>query len=208
MKYLFAIILVSMGFTNPLYACCGINNAWMVNGDFGLSYYSDLPNDTGQTNATGRLSLGHVLLRQDYFQWGLEAGIQNGNTMRFSFPQDEIDFLGGLPIEVQLKPMLDLLINVKTEPFESIPVFTWAKGGIVYQQLHIDRNYIGGVKKFAPEFFAGIGYELTEHAAIRLGYQYVGGSKPQLSINPDLQTGVIRNIPARQAVFLGFSLNF
>ncbi len=208
MKHLFAFILILLSFTNPTFACCGIDNAWMVNGDFGLTLYRDLPNDTGQTNATGRLSLGHVLLRQDFFQWGLEAGIQNGNTMRFSFPQDSIDFLGGIPVEVQLKPMLDLLLNVKTETFESIPLFTWAKGGLVYQQLHIDRNFIKGVKKIAPEFLAGIGYELNEHAAIRLGYQYIGGSKPQLSINSDLETGVIRNIPARQAVLLGFSLNF
>ncbi len=208
MKQLLAWFLIVVGFSNTTFACCGINNAWIINGDFGQTFYRDLPDDTGQTNATGRLSLGHVVLRQDYFQWGLEAGIQNGNTMRFSFLQDSIDLLGGIPVEVQLKPMLDLLINVKTEPFESIPLFTWAKGGLVYQQLHIDRNFITGVKKIAPELFAGVGYELTEHAAIRLGYQYIGGSKPQLSINSDLETAVIRNIPARQAVLVGFSLNF
>lgn len=208
MKLAFTLLLLLTNLIRPTFACCGADNAWSINAAFGSAFYNNLPLENNQTNATGRLSLGFWLSTTDYFQLSLEGGIQNGNSMRLHFPKECIDVLGGIPIEVQLKPMLDLLLGLKTETFEAIPLFTWIKGGIVYQQLHIDRDSIPDLKKISPELMAGFGYKINEQASLHLGYQYIRGNTPQLIIYPETESAKLRHIPSRQAVLLGFSFNF
>lgn len=203
MKYL-VFILFFWGTTGS-FACCEEDvSHWYLNGAFGYASYA---NHNGHTSL-GRLGLGYLLPGAGYFQFGLEGGIQNGHTMRPHFPIASIGALGGVPVELQLKPMLDLLAVVKTIPLDSIPLFAYLKGGVLYQQLHIDRETVSTVRRFTPEVIAGLGYKLNDQASINLSYQYFWGRAPQLAVYEWTQTAILRNIPSRQAVMIGFSFNF
>ncbi|KTD32207.1 hypothetical protein Lnau_3118 [Legionella nautarum] len=206
MKYLVSILFFLS--TTGSFACCEEDvSHWYLNGAFGYASYA---NHNGHTSL-GRLGLGYLLPGVGYFQVGLEGGIQNGHTMRPYFPVASINALGGVPVELQLKPMLDLLAVVKTVPLDAIPVFGYLKAGALYQQLHIDRETVTPVKRFrgvTPELIVGLGYKLNDQASINISYQYFWGRAPQLVVNELTQTATLRNIPSRQAIMLGFSFNF
>lgn len=205
------ILLMLCGFisiSNHAYAFCFEENCkpWIVAGAFGISSFPEL--NPHEFNSVGRLSVGRVLHTQTYWQLGIEAGVQNGSTHRLEFPKEDIDALGGVPIDIELSPMLDFLVSFRTETFQEIPVFTWLKAGVMYRQMKVDRPSVNNLNDFSPEIQAGFGYRINEYATVNLGYQYIWGNKPSLTINPVEETGVLQHIPSQQALMLGFSFNF
>lgn len=209
MKKILVVLLSLIGITGHSYACCdeGGYSSWTVDAAFGMVLYPDMANNDGQS-AVGRLSLGYALFSDIDWQLGLEAGIQSGNTMRLALPKESIDALGGLPIEAKMKPMLDMLVGLKTMPFSDAPIMAWLKGGMAYRQLQLDRESVPDLSQFSPEIQAGLGYQINQQTTINLGYQYVFGKKPELAIDPLAETGVLHNIPAQQAVMIGLSFSF
>lgn len=208
MKKIIMLLLGFMSVTEQGLAFAeGDFNPWTVDGSFGLAFYPDMMHQDGQTS-TSRFSLGRELLTQSGLWLGIEAGIQSGNTMRLVFPKEDIDALGGVPIEAQIKPMLDVLISLKTEPLNDFPLYAWVKGGAAFRQMQFDRESVNDLNHVSPEMQIGLGYQINEQAAITLGYQNIWGNHPTLIVNSIDDTGVINNIPSQQAVMLGFSFAF
>lgn len=203
---LLVALLILTGMTDQASAC-NTPNAWTLDASFGMAQYANVSYHDGQT-AIGRLSLGYVLGSLPFGQLGTEIGIQNGNSMRLALPKDAIDALGGVPIEAQMKPMLDVLVSLKTAPIDNLPLHLWFKGGAAYRNLQLDRSSVPDLSRFSPEVQVGAGYEMTEHASITLGYQYISGKKPELTINALNETGVLRNMPSQQALMIGLSWQF
>jgi hypothetical protein len=182
-------------------------NPWTMEASFGMVTYPNMMNDDGQT-AIGRLSLGHMLLTKPSWQAGIEAGIQSGNTMRLNLPKESIDTLGGVPLEVKIKPLLDVLVSFKTEPLTSFPIVAWLKGGAAYRQLQLDHESVNDLNEFSPEIQMGFGYRINELATFNIGYQIIWSKQTMLNVNPQAETGVLHYIPTQQSLLIGFSFNF
>ncbi|EHL29744.1 hypothetical protein [Legionella drancourtii] len=205
-KIIMGFILLNM--TSLTYAYNEANlNPWTVDAAFGMGFYSGMTNHEAQT-AVGRLSFGHALVTKPYWQAGIEAGIQSGSTQHLALPKESIDVLGGVPIEAEMKPLLDLLFGLKTEPMTSLPIVAWLKGGVAYRQLQVDHIEVNHLTGFSPEIQVGLGYRANEHTIFNIGYQSIWGKKSELTVNPQTETGILRYIPAQQAVLIGFSYNF
>lgn len=211
MKQKIMLLLALAGLTGMTHAC-GYDDStyctpWTMDGFFGISNYANVNNNDANT-AVGRLSIGHVLVKKEYWQIGADVGIQSGSTIRLEFPKEDIAMLGGVPIEADMKPFLDALLGFKFKPMEEMPLELWFKGGVAYRQFRMDRTSIPDLNQFAPEIQAGIGYRINEQLSFNLGYQYIHGQNPILTVNPVDETGIVQNIPAQQAFIIGLSFNF
>ena len=175
---------------------------WSITASMGMGSFQYMESTHGQT-ALGRLAFDYALT--EYL--GLEAGIQNGNHMRFALPHETVNILGGVPVEGTTKPLLDLLVTAKTPTFNSaLPLYGLIKGGAAYRQLQMDRETVNDLTQIAPEFQAGIGYKVSKHLDVGLMVQYVAGKNPNVQADALTETGKIANIPTQVAVFLGLTL--
>jgi hypothetical protein len=205
-KIIMGLILLNM--TSLTYAYKETNlNPWTVDAAFGMGFYSGMINHKAQT-AIGRLSFGHALITKPDWQASIEAGIQSGSTEHLALPQESIDVLGGVPIEAEMKPLLDVLMGLKTQPMTGLPIVVWLKGGVSYRQLQIDHLEVNHLTGFSPEIQVGLGYRINEHTTFNMGYQRIWGKQSELTVNPQTETGILRYIPAQQAVLIGFSYSF
>jgi hypothetical protein len=208
MKHKILILLTLMCVTSFTYAYReSFSGSWTIDAAFGMGFYpaTNIDNDHA---AVGRLDIGYTLFKQPYWQAGIEAGVQNGNTLRLNIPKESIDILGGVPIEAQIKPMLDVLIDVKTATLADTPIIGWFKGGVAYRQLTVDHAEVNNLSEFAPEIQAGLGYQFNDQATITIGYQLIWGKNPELTVNPLAEIGVLNYLPTQQAVMIGFSFGF
>lgn len=190
-----------------LHACGGYscnNPSITFNGAFGVSSYSSALNREGEA-ALGKLSLGMMIYREN-LGFGIEGGIQSGNTMHLKFSNNDLFILGGVPLEVQIKPMLDISVNFQMRLNEDF--FGIVKGGVVFRQMQINEEALNDLRDIAPKIEAGFGYQLSEQLVVNLMYQYIFGKAPVLSINPVMERGFLANIPSSQALMLGVSYNF
>lgn len=153
-----------------------------------------------------RFGLGQEFIDSETWRFGIAGGLQSGNSMILNLPKAEIDKLGGVPVAVDMKSSWDILATLRSPDFMDDQLFLWAKAGAMYRSMQPDRNTINGVKLWSPEIQAGLGITLTEYTSLNLGYQYVGGKTPTLSVNTASETGILKNIPAQQSIFIGVSL--
>lgn len=191
---------------------------WIFSGSLGYAKFSDMYKNDGQT-PVGRLSVGKEFSKTDELAFGsemyfgLEFGLQSGNSMRLGVPQETLDLFGGgsygLPIQTTIKPMLDLLFTIRTNTLENAPLFMQLKVGGMYRQWQFDdRDTINTLSQIAPELQFGLGYLINERAFASLYYQGVYGGSPDLVVDAsDLShvTGRVNNIPSQNAIFLGLS---
>ena len=200
-------VALCFGCFNSANACSDCNTPlnWGFSGSLGITHYSNVYNNDGQS-VIGRLSLNSQYAVSDFVALGLEAGVQNGNTMRLDIPKESLDLLGGEPVSVLIKPMLDLLVSIQVTPFEEVGFFSFIKGGMAYRQLQVDRNEVNDLSKISPELQAGLGYKINDNLAIHIEYQHVFGGDPYYQVNELTQTATIANIPAQKAVLLGLTL--
>ncbi|KTD72569.1 hypothetical protein [Legionella tucsonensis] len=180
-----------------------VSHPWSLTGSLGYTVYEDMYRGDGQT-AVGRFAIGRDVYTGHSLTWGLEMGVQNGNTMRYFPSQAAVDALGGLPIQTTVKPMLDLLATLKSNSFGTTPVFAQLKGGIAYRRWQFnDRDSINDKSQIAGEVQAGLGCAISERASLSLSYQGVFGSNPDFRFNADSATGRVSNIPIQNGVLLG-----
>lgn len=165
--------------------------------------------------AQGRFALGlHVrdysLHHLDTLSFGVEAGVQSGNTMRLSADQVVIDEAGGLPVQAILKPMVDALVTVKGH-FRPMSPFSYVfKGGIAYRQLQFEDRTSSRdtLNKVNGEFQAGLGYSVTNQVTLTALYQGIYNTN-QADVQPNSVGDLtISNIPTQQAGFLGIEYVF
>ena len=178
---------------------------WSVTASIGWQEYRNMYQNDGQT-PVGRLAIGREFTKYYNMGLGLELGVQNGGNMRLNLTQTQLDLLGGLPVQLTMKPVLDLLLTLRTPIFSSSPAFIEMKGGMAYRQMINERNTINDIERIAGEFQVGVGYPISEITNIALSYQGIYGGSPNYAINTVNKTAHINNIPTQQGVLLGISV--
>jgi hypothetical protein len=123
----------------------------------------------GQT-AFGRFAIARDLAKRHSIQFGLELGVQSGNIMRLDIPQATLDLLGGMPVQANIKPMIDLLATATTEPLMTgYPAYGVLKAGIAYRRMQIDeRVTVNDLSQVGFELQAGLGANITDRARLAL----------------------------------------
>jgi hypothetical protein len=160
----------------------------------------------GQT-AFGRFAIARDLAKLRTMQFGLELGVQSGNTMRLDIPQATLDLLGGLPVQANIKPMIDLLATATTEPLMSqYPAYGILKAGIAYRRMQInDRVTVNDLEQVGFELQVGLGVAITERARLALLYQGVFNGSTNFTVNTAAGTGHVSNIPMQNGLLLALS---
>lgn len=192
----------TMGSISPPPAPAGL---WGVTGSIGYTHYENMYRGDGNT-ALGRFALERQLYAGNTLRWGLELGVQSGNSMRVAANQVDTDALGGLPIQSTVKPMLDLLVTLKTTPFLIDSIYAQVKGGAAYRRWQFEnRDSINDLTQFAGEVQAGLGVPVSANFDLSLSYQGVYGGNPNLVVNALNQTAHVSTIPIQHGVLLGLT---
>jgi hypothetical protein len=181
--------------------------SWALGINLGGTYYANGYGHDGQS-AIGRLSIEKLLLTSETLNFGIELGIQNGNTMRLDIPQETLDVLGGEPVSIIVKPTIDLLLTARSQLTPDCPVFVFAKGGMAYRVAQLDRREVNDLTKYSPEVQAGMGYQMNDYLSLNLSYQSIFGGNPRFALNETNELANISNIPNQQSVMIGLSLYF
>lgn len=210
MKYLTSCVVL-LNLATPSFAQSPPNPCpWIFTGGLGYTKFQNAFENDGDT-ALGRLSIGKEFYRTDEMAYGselafgLEIGLQTGNSMRVAIPP-RTDILGGLIIQTEIKPELDLLLTLRTNTLENYPIFMQIKGGIAYRQWQFEElDLIGNVSKVSPELQFGLGYLINDSAFITLSYQGIYGGSPEFVLNTSNFTVSVNNIPTQNAILLGLS---
>lgn len=179
---------------------------WMITGSLGYAGLNGSNNGQGQS-AVGRLGIGKVLRDYGRSSLGLEMGVQNGTTMQLFIPQATQDELGGLPVTVAVKPLLDLLATWRITPVSTTAMFGELKLGAAYRRMDvINRETVNNKSQFAGEVQAGIGMPISDVATLSLLYQGIYGANVDFQANTLTDTGLIQNIPIQNGVLLSLNV--
>lgn len=181
---------------------------WSITASFGYTNYQSMAYNDGQT-MLGRFVIGRTLGERFHSTFGLEAGVQSGNTMRLKVSEPALYVMGGLPIQTNVKPMFDVLVTLQNETWLKNPFFTELKAGPVYRSwVFEDRSSIEDLYQVAGEVQAGVGYHVSPRASLNLLYQGVFGAHPNFQVNDVIErTGKVSAIPIQNGVLLGLNLN-
>ena len=160
----------------------------------------------GQT-AFGRFAIARDLANRHSIQFGLELGVQSGNIMRLDIPQATLDLLGGMPVQANIKPMIDLLATATTEPLMTrYPAYGVLKAGIAYRRMQInDRVTVNDLSQVGFELQAGLGTAITDRARLALLYQGVFNGSTNVTVNTAADTGHVSNIPMQNGILWALS---
>lgn len=157
---------------------------WSVTASFGYTSFEYGTDGTGQT-PLGRFAIGRSLYDLGYSSFGAEMGVQNGTSMRLFVPQAVLDYTGGLPVGVEVKPMLDLLGTLRISLTPTNAVFSDVKVGLAYRRMDVNRNTGSNKGQFAGELQLGVGMAIAESATLSVLYQGVYGSALDYTVNVD-----------------------
>jgi hypothetical protein len=199
------------------------NKSWSIIGGVGYTWFQDAyaggpgsdPSAQGAIG-DGQTPFERLAIAKDFGVWdygylqyvrfGGEIGVQTGNIMRLGASQDTLDLLGGLPIQLNVKPTLDLLATASVQPMEGVPAFGVLKAGIAYRRLQIDeRVTVNDLSQVAFDMQAGIGMDVSEHGKLSLVYQGIFGGNTNFTVNTVTGTGHISAIPIQNGVLLNLA---
>jgi len=156
--------------------------------------------------AFGRFAIARDLAKVRSMQFGLELGVQSGNIMRLDIPQVTLDLLGGMPVQANIKPMIDLLATATTEPLMNTLAFGVLKAGIAYRRMQIDeRVTVNDLSQVGFELQAGLGAAIINRARLALLYQGVFNGSTNFTVNTAADTGHVSNIPMQNGILLALS---
>lgn len=179
---------------------------WSLTASIGYTNFQNMYQSEGQT-ALGRLAFGAALLDTDFFNFGVELGVQNGNQMRLDVSEADLNALGGSPIQTTVKPTLDLLATAMSAPLLNTPLFAQIKGGIAYRRWQFDdRTSIDFLSNVAGELQAGIGIAISKTANLSVLYQGIYGGNPNFVVNTTNETGSISTVPIQNGVLLSLAV--
>ena len=191
---------------------------WSIIGSLGYTWYDNFYNGSPTADplaqaaiGDGQTALGRFAVARDFgafknIRLGMEIGVQSGNTARLAIPQVTLDEIGGLPPQVTIKPMLDLLATVSWQPLENIPVFGLIKPGIAYRRMQLnDRVTFNDLSQVAFEIQAGLDMQISDRANLSLNYQGIFDGSTIYTINTTTSTGHISNIPMQNGLLLSVS---
>lgn len=179
---------------------------WSVTASIGYTDFQHMYESEGQT-VLGRLAFDRALLDTQFGNIGLELGVQNGNQMRLKVDEEDLNALGGSPIQTTVKPTLDLLGTFITHPLFNTPLFAQVKGGIAYRSWQFDdRTSIDFLSNIAGEVQAGVGFAISKTANLSLLYQGIYGGNPNFVVDTTNETGSISTLPIQNGVLLSLAV--
>lgn len=191
---------------SPLLLSSQTSQQWSLIAGLGYGKYSHTVQSTGKT-AFERLGISFMLPQKiNRFSFGIETAIQSGARMQLDVSQNDLDVLGGLPIQINAKPILDFLVVSKRALGDRLPISLAGKGGLAYVEWQTDRNTVNNLSKVLPEVQFGLNYEASKHVNLNLMYQRIFGSNPNFSVNALSQRGIIATISTVQAIYLGIQI--
>lgn len=182
------------------------NCPWSITGSLGYAGLVGAYAGQGQSGA-GRFAMGKVFHDYGRSSLGLELGVQNGTTMQLFIPEATLDVLGGVPVTVTVKPLLDLLVTWNFSPIASSAGFGELKLGAAYRRMDVlIRQTVNNKSQFSCEIQAGLGMPITDVATLSLLYQGIFGSNLNFQANAITETGLIANIPVQNGVLLSLNV--
>lgn len=184
---------------------------WMITASGGYAHYSNAMGSDGSTGLA-RLALNRTLWRLNGFDFGLEAGIQNGVNLRPIVQQQTLEALGGPAILGTIKPVFELLPTISKQlPYDDC-YSAFAKFGIAYRTMTFDRDTIPNISRIAPDLQLGLASEMSENLKLMLYYQVLFGDLPNIRSSlaplPANNHGKAENIPTEQGILLGAAYSF
>lgn len=204
-KLIWALLCLGYSYTASACSNCDMPLRWGFSGHLGFTRYDTVYLNDGQS-VIGRLGINAQYPCSDLFALGIEVGGQNGNTMRLDIPKLTLDLLGGEPVSLTVKPMVDILGTLEVVPYEEMGLFGFIKGGVAYRQAQVGRNEVNDLSQTSPELQAGLGYKMNDNLALHVTYQQIFGNDPDYQVNWVTQTATIAHIPTQKSVLLGLSL--
>ncbi|MDP1573909.1 MAG: hypothetical protein Q8L78_03115 [Coxiellaceae bacterium] len=183
------------------------NRPWSFIIGAGYTDYADMYSDDGQTGVA-RLAVARNVYTVNDWAFGVEVGMQNGNTMRLESTQAALDLLDGIPIETTVKPVFDLLASVK-KTIASSPFFLVGKAGIAYRRWqfnNLNQQTIDDLSEVNAEIQAGVGYAINSKIHLSFLYQGIYGGNPSLTVNTTAGTGSVSNIPMQNGALFSLSV--
>ncbi len=183
------------------------NHLWSAIISTGYTNYSHMYAGDGQT-PIARLAIARSFkTTASHWGFGIETGVQTGNTMRLENSQATFNLLGAFsPIQTTVKPMLDLLLTAK-KSFSDNPLFLIGKAGIAYRRWQFDNvNTINDLSEINAEAQMGVGYQINERTDLDFLYQGIFGGNPNFTANIATGTGHVSDIPIQQGACLSLSV--
>lgn len=177
---------------------------WSLEVGVGYGIYQHMYTQDGNAVQT-RMGIAKEFVRSKRFHAGLELGVQNGNTGRLDIPPEQLDLLGGIPVESTIKPTMDMLITSQFSPKIEGSIFTLIKAGIILRRLQFNRS-VNDITKINPEFVVGVGYTINRYASVFLAYQSIISSNPNFTVDAEQCTGHVESIPGTNNILLGVSI--
>ena len=181
------------------------DHSWSAITSVGYTQYQKMYSSDGQTFLM-KLSIGKSLYTTPWGVLGVEAGVQNGNSVRID-TTDTYEY-GGIPIEATIKPIFDVLATVRSNTIANLPLFVQVKGGAAFMHWQFDNNEATrNQNQISGEIQAGLGVPLNEQASLSVLYQGVFGGNPDFNINMYNGMAVAKHIPIQHGVLLSFAIN-
>lgn len=178
---------------------------WSFEVGIGHGTYQHMKYDDGNT-VLARIGFGKGLVKYKSLLLGLELGVQTGNNSRLNIPHSTQQTLGGLSIDSEMKPMMDLLLIGKFHPEKKSGFFLQAKGGYAYRQWQFTRSSVNDLSRFNPEMQLGLGWDINRMASLSISYQRIFGQNPNFKIVSQDCIAHVDGIPTENSVLLELSL--
>ena len=196
--------------SNSFSLISGVKN-WMLIASAGYDHFANAVNSDGSTGVA-RLALNRSLFRSGGFDFGLEAGIQNGVNMRPVVQQNVLDALGGTPVLTTIKPVIELLPTLSRRLSDNGRFLGFAKLGIAYRSMTFDRDTIPNISKISPDLHLGFASTVSDNISLMIYYHVIFGGNPDINATllplPANNLGKAANIPTQQGVLLGIAYSF
>jgi hypothetical protein len=181
-------------------------SSWSFTPSIGYTNFNNMYGNEGQT-ILWRLAFDKDILNMKLFDIGAELGAQNGNSMRLDVSQEDLDILGGNPVQTTVNPIIDLLATLTTKPFTNTPVFLQLKGGIAYRNWQFeDRTSINPLSSIAGELQAGLGFMISDTTKLSILYQGIYGGSSDFIVDSSNETAQISQIPIQNGVLLSMAI--
>lgn len=188
----------------------GVKN-WMLIASAGYDHFANAVNSDGSTGVA-RLALNRSFFRSGGFDFGLEAGIQNGVNIRPIVQEDILDALGGTPVLATIKPVIELLPTLSRRLSDNGRFIGFAKLGIAYRSMTFDRYAIPNISKISPDLHLGLASTVSDNISLMIYYHVIFGGSPHINATlfpfPANNLGKATNIPTQQGALLGIAYSF
>jgi len=179
---------------------------WSTSLSIGYGSFSNMFQDDGRY-ALLKLGFGKGIFEYKSTLFGLELGVETGNTMRLDVSREILDQLGGLPFQSRVKPIIDLLGTARI-PVRDSGVSVLLKAGAALRTWQFDRCSADDRSVGDPEFQAGFAWTINKHIFTHLTGRVILGRKVTWFVDPSLDQLSISGMPNQYGILFGTTFLF